>query len=419
MSKLSVKQSLLCMFLATVALTLTGVANASAAQHSCAKHGYTLTSRTAEYVTLKKKVRGKDWEEGPFNHYVCSPTYGKFVFVGVDGVTPDGPEWADVDDANARFAAVVEGHGGNADGGFDGALSVYDLKTGKQVSSSAPTETKDGFEPYVMKVALGNNGAVAWAVAYYLGMGYATELRVLGANDRKSTVLATGNNDAVYLMRWNADSTHLNWTSEPKIFDFTPRKWTETKPLKGGHCTGRTGDVLVGRGYGNVYFTRSYKAAGWAHGRVLISCSLKYKRRIAIAHSGTSGGSTYSFETPTVNENFAAVVTRTTDATAKVSTQVEVYDLARNKRICSADPPPFGKVKISRVALDGTGVAAWVASGETGAGADANASNASLQICDDQSARVLWSSPQMDPGLLEINDFAKQLRIADPYKVFP
>jgi hypothetical protein len=308
-------------------------------------------------------------------------------------------------------------------------VSVFDLKTGKNITSSATSTADNAFEPYVSSVALASDGSVAWTDSYGTStkvgdkyeFGSMNELRTRRATGEKtSTLIANGDSDATFLMRWSADGSHLNWTSSPKTFDFTPRDVGKSKPRRSGRCLGRKGDKLIGRGYGYVYLTRPLTAPGWDHGRTLIACSLKYKRRTILARSGTSGGITYGFDEPNVNEHFAAVATRISEPSKNDVVTVLVYDLGRGGRICGATAgEAMAKVKVPRIALDGGGTAAWIATGETGASGGATSSNSILQICDDQPPRTLWSGAELDPEILTLDDFKKQISVAIQPNVFP
>jgi hypothetical protein len=416
------RRTVLTGLVASALLAFAGATNASAAEHSCAKRGATVAYSNPTYVTLRKKVRGKDWEEGPFKIYACSRAYGKVVYVGEEGLTPDGPEWVYVSSANSRYVALVSGYGGNADGGQDNAVYVKDLKTGKTVSDSRPTTTDDGFEPSVASVSLAADGSVAWIVNFTTETKVGTdikyeqrlELRARRARGEKvSMLVASGKSDVTFLSRWSADSKRLIWTNAPKVFSYTPRKERKSEPLRHGGCVGRSGDKLIGRGYGYLYLSRPFKADGWSHGRVLIACSLKYKRRVAIGHSGTYGGAIYSFDAPTVNETFAAITSRVTDADQKATTTVMVYDLGRDERICRTDVGgALANVKVTPIALDGSGAAAWIFTGDTNAATGAPPTAAGAEVCDDKSARVLSQDEHLDEGLLKMDDYNKQIRVA-------
>jgi hypothetical protein len=99
---------------------------------------------------------------------------------------------------------------------------------------------------------------------------------------------------------------------------------------------------------------------------------------------------------------------------------VLVYDLGWGDRISGTQAGgELGNVQVPRVALDGSGVAAWIATGWTGASDGVAPSNSILQISDGLSTRDLWNGASLDEDILQLDDYKKKVSVADPANIFP
>lgn len=369
------------------------------AAHSCAKRGLSASSRDRTNVVLRKDVSARFWEAGAWEYYVCSRKYGRLVYIGDVGTTADGPVWSAPMAMNSRYAAVVGGYGGNADGERDTSVELFDLKTGKQVWTGSPSPSGEGEENYVPTVALSRSGSIGWINQ---GDGVETEVNVRFPGKRARR-LSVGNEIDSQFLRWSQDGKRLIWTDSPTTIKYAVAKYKPAKASNRGSCV-RRGDHAAGRDSQYVYVTRRFRGSGWKNGRVLIACSLTHKHRVAIARSGERGENTYSFETPTVTEGFAAVVIHRSTGGADERQWIASYDLSRGVRTClAAAGPLLNDPSVGAIGFNSSGALFWNVSGETQGSLD-DVPTTTLRVCEEGRSKALLTDINLDPAFLRMGE---------------
>lgn len=391
-------------FLTALALlTLTLCAGSAAAARSCTKPGHKTYFRDATNVILDFDVSKDYYEDDASRWSVCSTKYGRPVVVGESGMTPDGPVWSDIMAMNSRFTVVVYGSGGNADGGSDDGISLYDLKSGKSIWSTSPAPRSNNEEASVYKAVVSPAGAVGWTNSYYTDDGQMTEVNVRFPGERSRRLAVDPKINTNYL-RWSTDGKQLIWTDAATQVAFRPESYREARAPKRGNCL-RPGDRLLGledRQF--TYVSRPFSGKGWSHGRALIACSRTFKHRVTIARSGVRGGRRYSFGTPKVSAGLAAVVLRSQGETGDARQSIATYDLSRARRLCLTDVgpglknPTVGAVEFARAATY------WNVSGESTDAAGKPSRITRLRVCDRGKAKTLYSNAKIDPTFLDPSD---------------
>lgn len=381
--------------------TLVGVVSAvsaipASAARPCAKPGYEVFYRDSTNIVLRKDVSKEFWEDVAWSFAVCSRQFGRAVYIGDEGITPDGPVWSELRAMNSRYAAVVHGSGGNADGGEDGGIFVVDLKTGREISSSEPSTPDMSHGEYINTVALSTNGAVGWTIASLPESDtsdepdYSTGVYVRYPQRRvRQAAMGAGINGN--FLRWSDDATRLIWTESSTVVPYEWPRYAAAKTRKTGKCL-RAGDRVEGRAFGYVYLSRPYFGRGWKGARSLIACSYSYRQRVTIARSGVREGNTYAFRAPKVNTDFAAVVIDRTSSDGSKLQLFSVHDLGRARRVCQTDVVPgSANAKIGAIEFE-SGATFWNATD------DANSTH--LRVCDRYGARTLHSSTTSDRAFL-------------------
>lgn len=362
---------------------------------SCERHGYKTVSRDTHAAVLERKLRGRDWEQGPVRLYACSSRFGRFVPLGSRGVSPDGPHEVVVWGINDRYSASALSWSDNSDGDWlGGAITVRDLKTGRRLYTTSSGDGTRQFFPAT--TVLGRTGDLGW-IDDLGGVGDPKEVWLHRRGDRQPERIAASPDVNPAFLRWSSDGARLVWATRTATLEYTEHKRRESDPLHGGRCI-RGGDRILGRGHGYVYVSRAFRSPGWARGRVLIACSLRFKRRVALAHSGAFNDITYTYEVPKVNQFFAASVQRQTDEASGVTrTLVMGYDLGREERICRADAAAgLGDVEVATTLLDDNGNIAWAATGRV---ANTGLSDPQVRLCEGDVARTLAAGPELDARL--------------------
>lgn len=400
-----------CLAFAAATLLIAGVASATnadqASAFSCERTGYSTVSRDTHTAILERKVRGRNWEEGPTRLYACSARSGRFVPLGSRGISPDGPVEVTVDGVNDRYVASNLRWSGNGDGDESGgAITVRDLKTRKRVYTVTGVDTTGVFLP--SRVALSDDGDVGWIEQ---SRGNQNEVWMRERSGAAPGKVASATTIDPQFLRWSTDGSRLVWADPAKALAYKPRSKRDSDPLHGGRCT-RSGDRILGRGYGFVYLSRAYKTPEWSRGsRVLIACSLRYKRRVALAHSGEFDGRKYTYEVPTVREGFAASVFRQTDEDGEERTFMIVYDLGREERLCFTDAAEkLEDVRVPAVRLDDTGNVVWTATGHV---LGKSTTQTQVRVCDEDPVRTLASGVGIDPLLIRFDPGTPSVLIAE------
>lgn len=382
---------------ATTALIAAGVIAQSADAASCARSGYKIVRSDPHTAILEREVRGRSWEEGPTRLYACSARFGRFVPLGSHGISPDGPVDVSVHDINDRYVASSIRWSDNGDGDeLGGAITVRDLKTRKRLYTATGVATAGPFSP--SRVALGDTGDLGWIEQ---PLGKPNEVWMRERSGVEPVKVASGASIDQRFLRWSTDGARLVWADPARALAYLPRKKRDSDPLHGGRCT-RSGDRILGRGHGYVYLSRAFNTPEWSRGsRVLIACSLRYKRRVALAHSGRFDGKKFTYEVPTVREAFAASVFRQTDEDGDGRTFMIVHDLGREERLCLTDAAEkLEDVSVPAVRIDETGSAVWTATGRVVGKAT---KQTQVRVCDAGPVRTLASGVGIDPLLIRLD----------------
>lgn len=383
---------------ATTALIAASVLAQPADAATCTRSGYKVVRSDPHTAILERKVKGNGWREGPFRQYACSVQYGRFVALGSWGTTRDGREHSvEQYGINDRYVASSSSWAGSTHGFLNGGeIVVRDLKTRKRLYVASSGESTAFFPSTSV---LGQTGDLGWIVDLG-GVGDPKEvwIRRLGGGD--PVKIATSSEIDPTVLRWSADGTRLVWSTKPTLLTYAERKRRDSDPLHGGRCS-RSGDRLLGRGYGYTFFSRAFRSPEWERGRVLIACSLRFKRRVALAHSGEFNGVKYTYEVPRANEYFAASVQRQTDEEGVERTLMMAYDLGREERVCMTEAAPgLDHVEVPMTLLDEDGNVAWTATGKT---PKAGLRETQIRVCDSESARTLASGERIDPQLFHFD----------------
>ncbi len=375
-------------------------APAGALSKRCTPAGYSVVEADSHGAILRRKLKARDWEEGPFRTYACSSRFGRLVALGKTGISPDGAVWEDVRARNSRFVVSVTGWGGD-DTSEDRGIFVHDLKSGKKVSGAAVTG-QGIFNSGFGAVSLIEDGSIAWTSAGIGPGGQSVRQAWRLSPGGVAELVSSAPQMDLGFIRWAKDGAHVVWTDTPSSLDYAPQRPYDYEKLRGGRCV-RTGDRLLGRGPGYVYLSRTFRADGWTNARVLIACSLRWKRRVGLSHSGTFNGERYRYELPKVNKGFAMSITRRINDGGDERVTVGLFDLGRDAIVCLADAASgLTEVRTSSIELDEAGSVAWIATGRdpeiTGS------RRKQLRICDGASTRTLVEDPGLDEQFLRLSE---------------